>query len=65
MCMRVVRVVLLTMVAEVGAALAFDGSAVVEPAATGPRGLGRLYVVLTRDVSRLAVLHARPLPAPL
>jgi hypothetical protein len=29
------------------------------------RGLNRLYVVLTRAVSRLAVLHHRPLPAPL
>ena len=27
--------------------------------------LNRLYVVLTRAVSRLAVIHARPLPAPL
>jgi DNA helicase IV len=40
----------------------------VEPAAivaAEPRGLHRLYVVLTRAVSRLAVLHREPLPAPL
>jgi DNA helicase IV len=30
-----------------------------------PRGLNRLYVVLTRAVSRLSVVHARPLPAAL
>lgn len=29
------------------------------------RGLNRLYVALTRAVSRLDVLHARPLPGPL
>jgi hypothetical protein len=48
--------------------LEFDHVIVVEPAdivAAEPRGLNRLYVVLTRAVSRLAVLHARPLPAPL
>jgi DNA helicase IV len=41
---------------------------VVEPADivdAEPRGLHRLYVVLTRAVSRLSVLHARPLPEPL
>jgi DNA helicase IV len=48
--------------------LEFDHVIVVEPADIAdaePRGLNRLYVVLTRAVSRLAVLHARPLPAPL
>ena len=30
-----------------------------------PRGLNRLFVVLTRAVSRLDVLHARALPTPL
>nr|WP_233599704.1 AAA family ATPase [Micromonospora sp. M71_S20] len=48
--------------------LEYDHVIVVEPAAivaAEPRGLHRLYVVLTRAVSRLAVLHARPLPAPL
>ncbi|MEH1099106.1 HelD family protein [Micromonospora sp. CPCC 205561] len=48
--------------------LEYDHVIVVEPAAivaAEPRGLNRLYVVLTRAVSRLAVLHAAPLPAPL
>ncbi|MEU9505889.1 AAA family ATPase [Micromonospora sp. NPDC048170] len=48
--------------------LEYDHVIVVEPAmivAAEPRGLHRLYVVLTRAVSRLAVLHARPLPPPL
>ena len=48
--------------------LEYDHVVVVEPAqivAAEPRGLHRLYVVLTRAVSRLAVLHAEPLPAPL
>jgi DNA helicase IV len=38
---------------------------VVEPAgivAAEPRGLARLYVALTRAVSRLVVLHHAPLP---
>jgi DNA helicase IV len=45
--------------------LEYDHVIVVEPAeivSAEPRGLHRLYVVLTRAVSRLAVLHARPLP---
>ncbi len=33
--------------------------------AAEPRGLHRLYVVVTRAVSRLDILHTRPLPAPL
>ncbi len=48
--------------------LEFDHVVVVEPiriVEAEPRGLHRLYVVLTRAVSRLTVLHARPLPAPL
>ncbi|MEV4479781.1 HelD family protein [Micromonospora coxensis] len=48
--------------------LEYDHVVVVEPAAivaAEPRGLHRLYVVLTRAVSRLAVLHSAPLPAPL
>jgi DNA helicase IV len=48
--------------------LEFDHVIVVEPAeivAAEPRGLHRLYVVLTRAVSRLVVLHAQPLPAAL
>jgi len=48
--------------------LEFDQVVVVEPAriARGEaRGLHRLYVALTRAVSRLTVLHAEPLPAAL
>ena len=45
--------------------LEFDSVVVVEPraiVAAEPRGLRRLYVVLTRAVSRLVVVHAEPLP---
>ncbi|MDH6569442.1 DNA helicase IV [Streptomyces sp. SAI-117] len=47
--------------------LEYDHVVAVEPAAiaeegAGGRGLHRLYVVLTRAVSRLAVVHGRPLP---
>jgi DNA helicase IV len=48
--------------------LEYDHVIVIEPAdivAAEPRGLNRLYVVLTRAVSRLSVLHAKPLPDPL
>jgi DNA helicase IV len=48
--------------------LEFDQVIVVEPAriaAAESRGLQRLYVALTRAVSRLTVLHAEPLPGPL
>jgi DNA helicase IV len=48
--------------------LEFDHVIVVEPAsiaATEARGLQRLYVALTRAVSRLTVLHSEPLPDPL
>ena len=48
--------------------LEYDHVIVVEPAqivAAEPRGLHRLYVVLTRAVSRLSVVHAEPLPGPL
>ena len=48
--------------------LEFDEVIVVEPAriaAAESRGLPRLYVALTRAVSRLTVLHAEPLPEPL
>ena len=48
--------------------LEYDHVIVVEPAqivAAEPRGLHRLYVVLTRAVSRLAVVHTEPLPTPL
>ncbi|ONI74260.1 AAA family ATPase [Kribbella sp. ALI-6-A] len=46
--------------------LEYDHVIVVEPAEivdAEERGLNRLYVVLTRAVSRLEVLHARALPA--
>jgi DNA helicase IV len=45
--------------------LEYDHVIVVEPAriaAAEARGLHRLYVALTRAVSRLTVLHAEPLP---
>ena len=48
--------------------LEFDHVIVVEPAQIAraeARGLQRLYVALTRAVSRLTVLYAEPLPAPL
>jgi DNA helicase IV len=48
--------------------LEYDHVIVVEPADivdAEPRGLNRLFVVLTRAVSRLDVLHTRPLPSPL
>jgi hypothetical protein len=48
--------------------LEFDHVIVVEPARISQaeaRGLQRLYVALTRAVSRLTVLYAEPLPAPL
>ncbi|MEV4540502.1 HelD family protein [Micromonospora echinaurantiaca] len=48
--------------------LEYDHVIVVEPAAivaAEQRGLHRLYVVLTRAVSRLSVLHHSPLPAEL
>jgi DNA helicase IV len=48
--------------------LEFDQVIVCEPAQIAnaeARGLNRLYVALTRAVSRLTVLHAEPLPAAL
>jgi hypothetical protein len=48
--------------------LEFDAVVVVEPAAivaAEPRGLHRLYVVLTRAVSTLVLLHRGDLPEPL
>jgi hypothetical protein len=47
--------------------LEYDHVIVVEPGdivAAEPRGYSRLYVVLTRAVSTLVVLHREPLPAP-
>jgi DNA helicase IV len=52
--------------ASVAKGLEYDHVIVVEPAAivaAESRGLHRLYVVLTRAVSRLAIVHAEPLPA--
>jgi DNA helicase IV len=54
--------------ATVAKGLEYDHVIVIEPAqivAAEPRGLNRLYVVLTRAVSRLDVLYAQPLPAAL
>jgi DNA helicase IV len=54
--------------ASLAKGLEYDHVIVVEPAdivAAEERGLNRLYVVLTRAVSRLSVLHAKPLPAAL
>ncbi|RIQ36962.1 HelD family protein [Jiangella rhizosphaerae] len=48
--------------------LEYDHVVVVEPAAivaAEPAGLRRLYVVLTRAVSSLTVVHREPLPEPL
>ncbi|WP_329000623.1 AAA family ATPase [Kribbella sp. NBC_00709] len=54
--------------ASLAKGLEYDHVIAVEPAdivASEPRGLNRLYVVLTRAVSRLDVLHTRPLPTEL
>jgi hypothetical protein len=54
--------------ASLAKGLEYDRVVVVEPAdivEAEPRGLRRLYVVLTRAVSALTVVHARPLPAEL
>ncbi|WP_460494995.1 HelD family protein [Dactylosporangium cerinum] len=54
--------------ASLAKGLEYDHVIVVEPADivdAEPRGLNRLFVVLTRAVSRLDVLHERPLPPPL
>jgi hypothetical protein len=48
--------------------LEYDHVIVVEPAeivAAEPRGYSRLYVMLTRAVASLVVLHRQPLPEPL
>ena len=57
--------------ASVAKGLEFDRVVVVEPAAIVAAepdertGLRRLYVVLTRAVSALTVVHSQPLPAEL
>ena len=51
--------------ASVAKGLEYDHVIIVEPAqivAAEPRGLNRLYVVLTRAVSRLAIVHSEPMP---
>ncbi|MFG1703136.1 HelD family protein [Nonomuraea sp. M3C6] len=51
--------------ASLAKGLEYDHVVVAEPAAIAGaerRGLNRLYVALTRAVSRLDVVHARPLP---
>jgi DNA helicase IV len=54
--------------ASIAKGLEFDRVVVVEPAAIAEAepdertGLRRLYVVLTRAVSELTVVHSRPLP---
>ncbi|MEU3020137.1 ATP-binding domain-containing protein [Nocardiopsis sp. NPDC007018] len=51
--------------ASLAKGLEFDAVVVAEPAAIAEaeeRGVNRLYVVLTRAVSSLYVVHARPLP---
>jgi DNA helicase IV len=51
--------------ASLAKGLEFDTAIVVEPGrivAAEPRGLHRLYVVLTRAVSTLHIVHAEPLP---
>jgi DNA helicase IV len=51
--------------ASLAKGLEFDAVIVCEPGrivAAEPRGLHRLYVVLTRAVSALAIVHAEPLP---
>src|SRR5579875_652757 len=59
---------LLVVPAGLAKGLEFDHMIVVEPAEIASaqvRGLHRLYVALTRAVSRLTVLHSEPLPAAL
>jgi DNA helicase IV len=54
--------------ASLAKGLEFDHVVVVEPArivAAEARGLRRLYVVLTRAVSSLTVVHSEPMPEPL
>jgi DNA helicase IV len=54
--------------ATIAKGLEYDHVIVVEPVEiveAEPRGLNRLYVVLTRSVSRLDIVHKRELPAAL
>ncbi|MET7463479.1 AAA family ATPase [Nonomuraea sp. NPDC005501] len=59
---------LLVVPATLAKGLEYDHVIVVEPAdivEAEPRGLARLYVVLTRAVTSLTVVHSKPLPAQL
>ncbi|NRQ35132.1 AAA family ATPase [Nonomuraea sp. NN258] len=59
---------LLVVPATLAKGLEYDHVIVVEPTdivEAEPRGLARLYVVLTRAVTSLTILHAKPLPAQL
>jgi DNA helicase IV len=59
---------LLIVPATLAKGLEYDHVIVVEPAdivSAEPRGLARLYVVLTRAVTSLTVLHEKALPAQL
>ncbi|GAA3410496.1 AAA family ATPase [Streptosporangium vulgare] len=59
---------LLVIPASLAKGLEYDHVIVAEPADivdAEPRGLARLYVVLTRAVTSLTVLHSKPLPAQL
>ncbi|MFI6500129.1 HelD family protein [Nonomuraea typhae] len=59
---------LLIVPATLAKGLEYDHVIVVEPAAivaAEPRGLARLYVVLTRAVTSLTILHNQPLPTAL
>jgi DNA helicase IV len=47
---------------EFDSVVLLEPSAIVDGESSRPAGLRRLYVVLTRAVSRLVVLHDRPLP---
>ncbi len=54
--------------ASLAKGLEYDHVIVLEPSeivAAEPRGMHRLYVVLTRAVSRLDIVHTQPLPAAL
>ncbi|GAA5073117.1 DNA helicase IV [Thermocatellispora tengchongensis] len=56
---------LLVIPATLAKGLEYDHVIVTEPAdivAAEPRGLARLYVVLTRAVTKLTILHTGPLP---
>jgi DNA helicase IV len=59
---------LLVIPATLAKGLEYDHVVIAEPAdivSAEPRGLARLYVVLTRAVTSLTVLHTEDLPSPL